>query len=104
MAFTLTEDHIKLISKFTWVWDDCEFGAPAIDSKRPYGNSHVYGDIAEILGINPEDGDYFSQEQEDFMWKIYSETDTALEVILKSRSFELGEYERDYENDVWKKV
>jgi hypothetical protein len=33
-------------------WDDCEFGAPACDCKRPYGNSDVYGDMAEILGLN----------------------------------------------------
>jgi hypothetical protein len=48
--FTVTEDHLKLLRRAYIGWDDCEFGAPGIDPKRPYGNSDVIGDIAEILG------------------------------------------------------
>ena len=50
--FELTEEHIKLLRQMCVSWDDCEFGAPAIDCKRPYGNSDVYSDIAKILGGN----------------------------------------------------
>ena len=36
--------------------DNVEFGGWGVDSKRPFGNSFVEGDIAEILGIDlPED-------------------------------------------------
>ena len=31
-------------------WRDCEYGAPEINPKRPYGNSSVELDICEILG------------------------------------------------------
>ena len=51
-------------------WDDCEFGAPAIDCKRPYGNSDVYNDIAKILeikGIMVDENEGFSQEQINLM-------------------------------------
>lgn len=46
----ITKDHIKLLKRAYWRFDDCEFGAPAMDCKRPYGNSSVEADIAEILG------------------------------------------------------
>src|ERR1700734_729843 len=52
--FTVTEDHLKLLRHAYVGWDDCEFGAPAIDCKRPYGNSDVIDDIAEILGVPDE--------------------------------------------------
>ena len=31
-------------------WNDCEYGAPTIDPKRPYGNSDVEHEIIAILG------------------------------------------------------
>lgn len=52
-TFTLTEDHIKLLSRAYIGWEDSEFGAPSIDCKRPYGNSYVEGDVAEILEWKP---------------------------------------------------
>ena len=48
--FTITKDHLKLLKRMYVGWDDCEFGAPAIDCKRPYGNSDVLDDIKEITG------------------------------------------------------
>lgn len=49
--FTVTEDHLKLLRHIRGVrWDPGEgFGAPFINSKRPYGNSDVPRDVAEIL-------------------------------------------------------
>lgn len=34
-AFVVTEDHLKLLAQMYVRWEDCEFGAPAIDCKRP---------------------------------------------------------------------
>ena len=45
--FTVTEEHLKLLRRAYVDWEDCEFGAPAIDCKRPYGNSDVIADIGE---------------------------------------------------------
>jgi len=40
-TFVLTENHIKLLRKAYVTWEDGDFGAPSIDTRRPYGNSSV---------------------------------------------------------------
>jgi hypothetical protein len=49
--FTVTDDHLKLLRRAHITWDGVEFGAPEIYCKKPYGNSNVWGDIAEILEV-----------------------------------------------------
>lgn len=34
-VFTLTDEHLTLLRAAYIGWEDCEFGAPAIDCKRP---------------------------------------------------------------------
>jgi len=34
--FELKEEHLKLLRNMNVSWDECEFGAPAIDCKKPY--------------------------------------------------------------------
>jgi hypothetical protein len=90
--FTLTEDHLKLLRKMYVGWYDCEYGAPEIDPKRPYGNSWVAGDIHEILfGNCPEDLD---DELEDKYYNLHRETETALQIVLGTGKFEAGTYRR----------
>lgn len=104
--FELKSEHIKLLSKVWVSWDFGEFGAPAIDCKRPYGNSFVYGDIAEILGLTPRvnefSEEYFSEEQKAFMDLIHCETKTALQVILSTQSFRPGLYKCEKYSIDWK--
>lgn len=91
--FTVTEDHIKLLKRAYIDWEDCEFGAPAIDCKRPYGNSSVFVDIAEILGIPlpAEDGE-FTDAQCDQMRTIHEETMYALQIFLDTGEMKPGRY------------
>ena len=86
-------------------WDNCEFGAPAIDCKRPYGNSSVYNDIAEILDITEEGEDDFTQEQFDHMLQLHKETQIVLQIILTTGEMHEGRYvkEGDYSDD-WRPV
>ena len=49
--FEVTEQHLVLARHMYVGWQNCEFGAPEIDPKRPYGNSDVEDDICKILGI-----------------------------------------------------
>jgi hypothetical protein len=49
--FTVTDEHLRLLRRAYVFWEEAEFGAPSIDPKRPYGNSNVFGDIAEILDV-----------------------------------------------------
>ena len=104
--FELSEDHLKLLRAMNVSWDDCEFGAPAIDPKRPYGNSHVYEDMAKILGIKAfEDtvGEkHFLKEDIDLMDKFHKETKIALQIVLMTGRFEPGIYETDEYRTNWK--
>lgn len=71
-------------------WQDCETGAPEIDPKRPYGNSFVPRDVAEIIGEAWPDENELSasayereaQKLGDRMMVIHREMETALQIIL----------------------
>ena len=97
--FTLTEEHLKLLENACVGWQDCETGAPEIDPKRPYGNSSVWLDVAEILGKPlPEDGDesasgqHLERSTREECERLHRETETALEIVLTTRSFLPGRY------------
>ena len=94
--FTVTDEHLKLLRGAYVGWDDCEFGAPAIDCKRPYGNSDVIADIAEILEVpddqwRDEDGDAFPDAEEAFT-KLHAETAIVLQIALATGEFRPGRY------------
>ena len=93
--FTLTKTHLKLLRRFEVGWQDCEFGAPEIDPKRPYGNSDVEEDMREIL---PE----LSLNDEKCR-SLHKETQNALQIVLRMGGFKVGNYERE-EYGVWELV
>lgn len=107
--FKLTKDHIKLIRCFCVGWQDCEFGAPEIDPKRPFGNSSVLEDIHEILtdetiGCTNSKRDKLTDEEVDKYNQLYKETETALQIILVNGIFRIGSYKcEDYGNN-WKLI
>ena len=82
--FEVTEEHLKLLKHSHIMWRASEYGAPMIDPKRPYGNTSVESDIAEILGWDKED----SQRAE----KIHRELETVLQIVLVTQTFEPGLY------------
>lgn len=95
--FTLTADHITLLRAMWILWDDCEFGAPAVDSKRPYGNSGVTDDMRELLP-------HRASESDEALTELHTSTQTALQIILATGSFEPGNYECERYGNKWKKV
>ncbi len=107
--FKLTEQHIKLLRRFEIGWQDCEFGAPEVDPKRPYGNSSVLEDIHEILtgeiiGCTDSKRDELTAAEEKEYRKLHAETETALQIVLATGKFLPGTYElQDYGTD-WKIV
>lgn len=106
--FILTEEHIKLLRRAYVSWDDCEFGAPSIDPKRPYGNGDVVRDIAEILGEKaktcPRCGESLEAIDDERYRKLHTETQSALQIVLATGAFEPGAYEaEDYTRD-WRKA
>lgn len=78
-----------------WDYENCEWGAPAANCKRPYGNSGylVYYDINEALDFpfDAYDGD-FDDHDKAAMDELHRGTVQALEVILQTRSFKPGMY------------
>lgn len=102
--FTVTEAHIKLLRKANVSWMYMETGAPCIDFKRPYGNSDVYPDIAEVLNISvDEDGEYTDQ-QKILMDNVHEETQIALEIFLRTGTMISGTYTKNGYSYPWIKV
>ena len=52
-TFTVTDDHLKLLRNAYIGWDDCEFGAPAIDCNVPTGTPMSLETLRRSLGLNP---------------------------------------------------
>jgi hypothetical protein len=102
--FTVTEDHLKLLRRAYAGWDDCEFGAPAIDCKRPYGNSDVIGDIAEILGVETNDEGDVSPDENARLIRLHGETATVLQIALATGEFRAGRYACDKYQSNWRPV
>lgn len=103
--FDLTEDHVKLVKHFWVSWQPDEYGAPEIDPKKPYGNSDVERDIAEILGWTPEAEDWgdpaLSEDQRNDAHRLHKETAKALQVILRAGSFVPGRYQSEQYHRNW---
>ncbi len=96
--FTITDDHLKLLRRMHVGWQDCEYGAPEIDPKRPYGNSAVEDDICEILGWPLEsvvDGDpAYSDDQKRKAGKIHRQMADVLQILVLHGGVARGEYEK----------
>jgi len=109
--FVITEDHIILLTSMYVGWEDCEYGAPAIDCKRPYGNSSVEQDIAELLGWHTQEEleEMYENDDEEELYirarAIHEKMETVLQIVLKTKLFEPGTYRRseNYFTD-WEKV
>lgn len=54
---------------------ECEYGAPGLDPKRPFGNSDVERDILVLLDIDPEgddgDAECFSSRQREYAADLF---------------------------------
>ncbi|MEA1925614.1 MAG: hypothetical protein U9M90_00005 [Patescibacteria group bacterium] len=107
--FIVTENHMKLLKAAHVSWMDCEFGAPGIDPKCPYGNSTIIlEDIAEIIGIKLfEDADgekHLDKKQRELCERLHREMEDVLQILLSNCSIEVGEYESEEYGHTWLKV
>jgi hypothetical protein len=106
LEFELTGQHVTLLRNAYVGWDDCEFGAPAINCKRPYGNSDVLTDIAKLL--HPEftamrEGAQMDwmEDNADRLRAVHEETQNALQIVLVTGQMQPGRYVRSsaYDRD-----
>ena len=97
--FVLKKEHILLLKQAVVRWEDCEYGAPSIDCKRPYGTSSVEESIAEIIGDEsdacPHCGESLDTESSENYKQLHKETETALSILLQHGNVPLGEYQKD---------
>ena len=79
VSFQFTERHAKLLRGARW-------GAMMMNPKRPYGDMTSFElDMATILG---------EKLDEKLLWKLHTETLSALQVYLQNAKLEPGEYPR----------
>ena len=110
--FTVTEDHIKLLRHiYDLLWDPGEGrGAPYVGPKKPYGNSDVPRDVAEIVespdgGWGWEEGlvtfpgphrtvpfKRLRPEAEERYLRLHVEAGMALKIALATGQFRPGRY------------
>ncbi len=104
--FDLNSNHVALLKRANISWDGSAYaGAPGFDCKRPFGNGDIVSDIAGIIGIKPietDDEDAWPKGTTDYCMNIYKELETALQVVLVSGSFKIGQYVSDEYHDNWK--
>jgi hypothetical protein len=108
--FTVTEEHLKLLRHaYVNTWDPGEayYGAVGISPKKPYGNSYVERDIAEILDAPDEDWEYedgekanVTEEAGNRFMRLHVETMFALQIVLAVGEFRPGHYQRSANWDI----
>jgi hypothetical protein len=101
-SFIVTQYHINLLRRMHIDWCYDEFGSPAVDPKRPFGNSDVYQDMLEILGLHqPDEWTDIAPEQADYLNSIYAQTAVALQILVSTGNVEPGEYTREKYSSNW---
>lgn len=105
--FELTAQHVALLRRANVRWSDGAYdGSPEIDAKRPFGNSDVVSDVAEIIGIEKSEADdgetYWPKGTRERCLALYKTLAEALQVVLASGSFEPGVYVADEYRDNWR--
>lgn len=100
IEFELKQIHLDLLKETAIDWNDCEFGAPCVDPKRPYGNSDVEDDIAKIIKLSKKGNWDFEEEMwnenaSDYMEDLHKQMQIVLEIVLHCQSFKLGKYIRE---------
>jgi hypothetical protein len=101
--FTVTEEHLKLLQHAYVNWEYGEgYGAPGINPKKPYGDSDVELDIAEILKAPDSDWKWergqktsLTPEAEERFTRLHVETMLALQIVLATGEFRPGRYRCD---------
>lgn len=95
-VFVVTPQHLALLRRANVRWvGSIEYGAPAIDPKRPYGNGDVESDIREILQAGLTDEECRT---------LHEETTTALQIALSTGSFDVGPYASEPYSRKWERA
>lgn len=109
IKFELTEDHIKLMNHLSFdIHDDGGLYVPT-ENGTPYGGFSLIEDCGLILYGKPEEsfdpispyGPQYSEEQKEYIKKIYNELPYAIEIVLTLKTFKIGKYKRSWNQLNW---
>jgi hypothetical protein len=106
-TFVVRKEHLKLAKRMVVYWNtNCYLGAPAVDSKRPYGDSSILENIGEIIGEKPEDkdGDYpiYSERQLLRFGNLHKDMEHVVQILLANLGLKQGVYEADDYDTNWR--
>lgn len=99
-VFEVRSAHLKLMKQIVIHQNKDHFYQDLI---RPYGNSDIVQDVAEILGFAPDKSDpehediiqCFSEELSCQMLKFHYEMKICVEIVFHNLKIEVGTYTRD---------
>lgn len=105
-TFEVKPYHLRLLQRCYTSWDDCEFGAPQIDPKRPFGNSGASsiltvvaketGALDNLTGIDFDNCnlyDVLNTAKINELHAIYTELEICLQILLNDLAIVPGKYQ-----------
>ena len=99
IQFELKSAHIALIKRLNLkICQDYTYDnwlVPVIDTKRPFGNSDMLGDIFSFMGIEPDANGNYSETDRINAYLLLAELPAAMEAIMMYETFTPGIYEID---------
>lgn len=117
--FRVLPEHVKLLQNAYTSWNESEYGAASVDPKRPYGGKDVTTSLLRILGIKPDKEDrpdddfeanpydteeYFKEETILRVEQLHMDTETVLQIFLRTGSMLPGLYEAEKYHHNWVRV
>lgn len=117
-TFEVKPYHLKLLQRCWTSWDHCEFGAPEIDPKRPFGNSgasSILAVVAKETGALDQIGnlvdldeytiyDVLKLEKIQELNNIYKELEICLQILLNDLAIVPGRYQLIGYGKNWKYI
>jgi hypothetical protein len=105
MFFLVTPQHLALAKRLSIIWYGKENGGPGTDIVRPYGNSSLISDIAEIVGYPPPEEDQcYSPAAEQSLLGLHQDMHIVLQIILQTGLMKSGIYKKPGLTEDWVEV
>jgi len=104
--FEVKENHLKLLKRVCIEWsfhkNSSYNGHFYQNIQRPYGNSDWIGDIAEILGIEYDDGEWFTKQTEAYLIKWHIDMKIVMQILTYNQEIKVGNYKKSSYDIDWK--
>jgi hypothetical protein len=99
IEFEVLPEHVKLLRNAKMKWNpgnEGDNGAPTIDPVKPYGSLDLFGDIAKLTEVVPEEVGH------DALLRIHQGTAVALQIAIVTGKFKAGIFRAPMYSQDWK--